>query len=159
MNGRMRRRGVVLVDEDQLVRLLALPAAWRVLGFQPFPVRMSIGVLVEGPDLPEYAAGCEPPFVEPPAGRPMRYGVDYTVPAPAPAAAAGPLEERLAALVRDAIAGAAAGCEHPDPGMPIYDHTRGCAECAAAAVLALFCEPELRVEYAGEGPPVAPLET
>jgi hypothetical protein len=33
---------------------------------------------------------------------------------------------------------AAPGCEHPDPGQPIYDHTRACAACGAAAILELF---------------------
>lgn len=126
-----RRRGVVLVDEEQLARLLALPPAWRVLGFQPFPVRMSIGVLVDGPDLPEYALGAEPPIVEPP-----------------PPGNAGELQARLLPLIRAAIAGAMGRCEHPDPGGPIYDPVRPCPECAAAAVVELLAGPALEVRLA-----------
>ena len=68
-----RRRGVVLVDEERLIRLLNLPKDWRPLAFQVYPIRMSIGVLVEGPDLPEVHPGCEAPFVDPPAAV-LRFG-------------------------------------------------------------------------------------
>jgi hypothetical protein len=122
-----RRRGVVQVDEEQLVRLLALPETWRVLALQPFHVRQSIGVLVEGPDLPECAPDAEPPFVEPPA----RAGAE--------------LHARLLPLIRAAIAGAMGRCEHPDPGGPIYDPVRPCPECAAAAVVELLAGPPLEV--------------
>lgn len=46
----------------------------------------------------------------------------------------GPLE----LLITTALQRAAPSCEHPDPGQPIYDHTRACAACGAAAVLELF---------------------
>ncbi len=59
----------VLGDEERLVRLLDLPAGWRVLAFQPYPLRLAIGVLVEGPDLPECAPGMEPAIVTVPDGR------------------------------------------------------------------------------------------
>lgn len=145
----LRRRGVVLVDEEQLARLLALPEAWRMLGFQPFPARMSIGVLVEGPDLPECPLGAEPPFVDPPGG-----SLATTAP-PDPAAAV--IEERFAARLRDAIAGATAACEHPeDMDGAVYPPRRACAECAAAAVLALLRGPDgLAVTYAGPRPTLA----
>ena len=122
----VRRRGVVLVDEEQLARLLALPEAWRVLAYQPYPVRASIGVLVEGPDLPECALGAEPPFVEPPAP------------------AGGGLHARLLPLIRAAIAGAADRCQHTDPS-PMVDLP--CPECAAAAVVELLTGPALEVTF------------
>lgn len=53
---------------------------------------------------------------------------------PAPADVDTPLE----LAITQALERAAPGCEHPDPGQPIYDHTRACAQCGAAAVLQLF---------------------
>lgn len=44
----------------------------------------------------------------------------------------------LELAITTALQRAAPGCEHPDPGQPIYDHTRACAACGAAAVLELF---------------------
>lgn len=45
---------------------------------------------------------------------------------------------QLEQLVRRALERAAPDCDHPDPGGPIYEPTRGCAQCGAAAVLELF---------------------
>lgn len=59
--------------------------------------------------------------------------------------------DKLHAVVRDAIAGAIAGCDHPDAGAPIYEPVRACAECSAAAVVALFRGPVLRVDFTDEG--------
>lgn len=56
--------------------------------------------------------------------------------------------DRLRDVARDAIAGAVAGCDHPDAGAPIYDPVRACAECSAAAVVALFRGPVLQVDFA-----------
>lgn len=130
-----RGRGVVLVDEEYLGRLLALPGSWRVLGFQPFPIRMSIGVLVEGPDLPVCALGAEPPFVEPPDAPPLT------------SRGGGEMQARLLPLVRAAIAGAADRCDHGDPGYDVGGPPRTCVECAAAAVVELLAGPALQVTF------------
>lgn len=49
-----------------------------------------------------------------------------------------PIDLPLERAITQALERAAPGCEHPDPGQPIYDHTRACAQCGAAAVLELF---------------------
>lgn len=48
------------------------------------------------------------------------------------------VDSPLELLITTAIHRAAGACEHPDPGQPIYESDRACAQCAAAAVLALF---------------------
>lgn len=47
-------------------------------------------------------------------------------------------DELLEQFVRLALERAAQGCEHPDPGSPIYESDRGCAQCGATAVMDLF---------------------
>jgi hypothetical protein len=111
-----RQRGVVLFDESALARLTRMPAHWRLIGFQLFPLRLAIGLHVEGDGLPECAHGAEPPIIDPPP--PAALDVD-----------------RVAAEIRAAMA----LCDHPDPAGLIYQ--RVCPACAAAAVVALYGAP------------------
>lgn len=59
---------------------------------------------------------------------------------PAPVVTTGPhlADGPLELLITTAIHRAAGACEHPDPGGPIYESDRACAQCAAAAVMDLF---------------------
>jgi len=109
----VRRRGVVLVDEDQLGRLLRLPDDWRVLAFQPYPMRLAIGLLVEGPGLPECHPGAEPPLVDTPA--PPAESVGY-------ATAVNAIER----------------CAHAGHADPTDETARACLACTRDAVVALL---------------------
>jgi hypothetical protein len=62
----IRRRGIVMLTQEDLWRLLALgPDEW-VSGVLPDPIRDAILIRIEGPTLPEVDAGLVPPYVERP---------------------------------------------------------------------------------------------
>ena len=44
----------------------------------------------------------------------------------------------LAQKITAAIESAIAGCDHPDPGGPIWDPVRPCSACSTAAALAVL---------------------
>jgi hypothetical protein len=56
-----RRRGIYVIGDDELARLLQLPAGQQIVSVSSDWVRNSMLVLVEGEGLPEVAAGCEAP--------------------------------------------------------------------------------------------------
>lgn len=60
---RMRNRGIILLDELAIERMISLPAGQRVIGFEPRPVMLSLAVHVEGEGLPEVYPGAESPIV------------------------------------------------------------------------------------------------
>lgn len=53
-------RGVVWIHEEALASLLNLRGDERVLGVFPSPGRLSVGVVIEGPNLPSYEPSCYP---------------------------------------------------------------------------------------------------
>lgn len=119
----VRRRGVILLDEQELAYALRLPDEWRLIGFEPKPIRLSIAVHVEGDGLPECPLGAEAPFV---AGGPV-YPLNVTGRPPGEQHAevlaaldgfrlehAAVTEGRRRILVRHApdVDGPVAGCSH-----------------------------------------------
>lgn len=74
-----------------------------------------------------------PAWLGPPLDWPPRAGA-HPAQHPVTLERGGPLDM----LLVTAIHRAAGTCQHPDPGQPIYESDRACANCAAAAVLALF---------------------
>ena len=57
------KRGIWVIDEEELTRLLQLPEGQRVVGVRDDWQRMSILVCVEGDGLPEVTPGTEAPIV------------------------------------------------------------------------------------------------
>lgn len=85
----------------------------------------------------------------PAGGRPAWLGPPIDWPAPGAWLPPGPAREQLPAplleaggplhlAISTAIHRAAGRCQHPDPGRPIYESDRSCAQCSAEAVVALF---------------------
>jgi hypothetical protein len=106
----VRHRGLVLLDEEKLARMLRLPPEWRLIGFTTLFAQLAIGVHVEGDGLPECTPGDEAPIVE--------------LPRPAPG--------ELAVGVAAAAAEACRAARHTDRrNVPVAG---ACVECVAAAV-------------------------
>jgi hypothetical protein len=79
--------------------------------------------------------GVPPPPAPAGGWRPSPWPRREQLPAPA-IQPGGPVD----LLFTAAIARAGGRCQHPDPGQPIYESDRACANCAAAAVLELFSD-------------------
>ncbi|GAA0528641.1 hypothetical protein GCM10010172_06540 [Paractinoplanes ferrugineus] len=59
----MKHRGIYRIDEEQLARLLKLPAGQHVTSVTTSFERLSVLIMVEGEGLPEVHPGTEPPIV------------------------------------------------------------------------------------------------
>lgn len=58
-----RRRGVVVLGEEQLERLVRPGPGQRIIGFAPDPIRLAVLVHLEGDGLPEVAPDSFPPEI------------------------------------------------------------------------------------------------
>jgi hypothetical protein len=57
------RRGIWVLDEDDIAKLIGLPKGQRVIGVHEDWQRLLILVAVEGEGLPEVVPGSDPPIV------------------------------------------------------------------------------------------------
>lgn len=76
-----RNRGVFMIDEERLSRLLRLPPGQRIIGFEPRFLTLSIAVHLEGDGLPEAAESSEPMTVAGGAFRTDVWSIGATDPA------------------------------------------------------------------------------
>lgn len=60
---RDRRRGIVIVPESDIERLVRLEPGQRIAGMRDDPLRQAFLVLIEGDGLPEVHEMCDPPYV------------------------------------------------------------------------------------------------